>query len=215
MKLSNIFTAVSLLFVSAQAHRVQRDAAGSGESPVDPFETAATLLSATGSKKLVLISDYALRFVQEEFIPMIDLIKSQQDELEPLVLAAKIFDVVENLGVRMAQGAADYQKQVFDSGDESFELTQEEILEGKENTEFVVKVGCGVKFAGESLNSILEIVDDMTKSEFFWTAAAREESENSNIIDIVGKVLLLSREAMTFFNEGTCWYAETDPEKQA
>ena len=164
------------------------------------LEDVAAILAATGSKPLIVISDHALRFVQEEFMPMIELVNSQMDDLEPLALTAQIFDVVENFGVRLAHGANDYATQIFT--DESLGLTLEEIASGVEATTLSVKIGCGIKFAGETLNSILEIVDETQQGD----------SENGTTVDIIGKILLLTREVMTFVNEGTCWYAETDPE---
>ena len=52
------------------------------------------------------------------------------------------------------------------------------------------------------MNSILEIIDETQQGD----------SENGTTVDIIGKALLLTREIMTFVNEGTCWYAEIDPE---
>merc|ERR1712027_135916 len=112
------------------------------------IEDITAIISATGNKKMIVIADHALRFVQEEFLPMVELVKTQSENLEPLALTAKIFDVVENMGVRLAQGANDYENQIF--GDEnSLGLPAEEIESGKSATQMSVKVGCGIKFAGE------------------------------------------------------------------
>ena len=179
-----------------QAGRVKRQTSSTDQQ----IEDITAIISATGNKKMIVIADHALRFVQEEFLPMVELVKTQSENLEPLALTAQIFDVVENMGVRLAQGANDYEEQVL--GDETLELTEEEIESGKSATEMSVKVGCGIKFAGETLNSILEIIEETNN----------QDSENGATVDIIGKVLLLTREIMTFVNEGTCWYAETDPE---
>merc|ERR1711928_2464 len=129
---------------ATQAARVKRQS-----STEQQIEDTQAIIAATGNKQLIVISDHALRFVQEEFLPMVELIKTQMDDLEPLALTAQIFDVVENLGVRLAHGANDYADQIFT--DESLGMTEEEILNGKAATDMSVKAGCGIKFAGEAL----------------------------------------------------------------
>merc|ERR1712048_196197 len=187
------FGVCSILAIS-QALRIKRQT-----STEEQIEDISAIITATGNKKMIVIADHALRFVQEEFLPMVETVKGQMDNPDPLALTAEIFDVVENFGVRLAHGANDYAVQIFD--DESLGLSVEEIESGREATNLSVKVGCGIKFAGETLNSILEIIDELD-----------QDSENGTTVDIIGKVLLLTREVMTFVNEGTCWYAETDPE---
>merc|ERR1719508_386007 len=116
------------ILAATQAARVKRQS-----STEQQIEDTQAIIAATRNKQLIVISDHALRFVQEEFLPM--------DDLEPLALTAQIFDVVENLGVRLAHGANDYADQIFT--DESLGMTEEEILSGKAATDMSVKAGCG------------------------------------------------------------------------
>ena len=114
------------MLAATSALRVKR------QNTDEQIEDVAAILAATGNKQLIVISDHALRFVQEEFMPMIELVNSQMDDLAPLALTAQIFDVVENFGVRLAHGANDYAAQIFT--DESLGLTLEEVASGVEAT---------------------------------------------------------------------------------
>merc|ERR1711881_416396 len=117
LKMRLAFGLCSIL-AATQALRVKRQT-----STEQQIEDTQAIIAATGNKQLIVISDHALRFVQEEFLPMVELVKTQMDDLEPLALTAQIFDVVENMGVRLAQGANDYEAQIF--GDETLGLTEE------------------------------------------------------------------------------------------
>merc|ERR1711912_148736 len=121
------FGVCSILAIS-QALRIKRQT-----STEEQIEDISAIITATGNKKMIVIADHALRFVQEEFLPMVETVKTQLENLEPLALTAEIFDVVENMGVRLAQGANDYEAQIY--GDETLELTEEEIESGKAATE--------------------------------------------------------------------------------
>merc|ERR1712228_130816 len=100
--------AILALVCAASALRVRRNS-----TIDDNLDDINAIVQASGDQSMIVIADHVIRFVQEEFYPLIETIKAQADNLDPMELTKSVFALIEDAGERMARGADTYTELIL------------------------------------------------------------------------------------------------------
>merc|ERR1711981_418269 len=161
------------LVISVPARRVKR------QSDIDDeLDDIKTLVELSGDNSLIVISNEIIAFIQEKFYPVVEDIKMDIANPDPVMITQQVFELVKDAGERMARASDNYKTLVITEEDD----------ERIEALDLASKIGCGIKFAGHGLHSVMDVI----------TATEGSATGGDITVEIVHELLGLTRDIMNF-----------------